>query len=114
MTRKPFVIQTGMGVDVHGGDATTAAVRAIDEAIRHNSLVGLRTMGLTSIDQMKVEVTIACPMPESVNVEAVAKALPVGEVSVSVQEGGMLVPTPMDGDPMLIALASVFVSVEEG
>ena len=101
-----------MGVDVHGGDATTAAKRAVDEAIRHNSLVGLRTMGLTSIDQMKVEVTIACPMPESVDVEAVAKALPVGDVSVAVEQGGMLVATPMDGDPMLIALASVLVSVE--
>ena len=112
MTRKPFVIQTGMGVDVHGGDATTAAKRAVDEAIRHNSLVGLRHAGVTAMEQIKVEVTIACPHPESVDQEAVAKSLPVGEVSVAVQEGGMLVETPMDGDPMLIALASVLVSVE--
>ena len=38
---RPFVVQTGMGTSIHGSDPTKAAIRAVDEAIRHNSLTGL-------------------------------------------------------------------------
>jgi uncharacterized protein (TIGR02058 family) len=38
MTAKPVVLEFGMGVDVHGLDATTAACRAVSDAIRHSSL----------------------------------------------------------------------------
>src|SRR3989441_11865126 len=34
---KPYVLEFGMGVDVHGADATTAARRAVSDAIRHSS-----------------------------------------------------------------------------
>src|SRR4029453_875704 len=35
---KPVVFEFGMGVDVHGEDATRAACRAVSDAIRHSSL----------------------------------------------------------------------------
>ena len=38
MTAKPMVHEFGMGVDVHGDDPTTAACRAVSDAIRHSSL----------------------------------------------------------------------------
>ena len=38
MTAKPVVLEFGMGVDVHGADGTTAACRAVSDAIRHSSL----------------------------------------------------------------------------
>ena len=38
MGAKPMVLEFGMGVDVHGADATTAACRAVSDAIRHSSL----------------------------------------------------------------------------
>jgi uncharacterized protein (TIGR02058 family) len=112
MTRTPYIMQTGMGVDVHGSDDTTAAQRAVEEAIRHNSLLFLRHVGLKSVDQIKVHVTIACPHPDRLDAKAVAAVLPVGTVSVKAEPGGMLADTGVSGDPMLIALAAVLVSVE--
>src|SRR5438552_15574749 len=38
VSAKPCVLEFGMGVDVHGGDGTKAACRAVSDAIRHSSL----------------------------------------------------------------------------
>lgn len=64
MARRPYILQTGMGVDVHGVDATTAA-------------------------------------------------LPVGQVSVRAEPGGMLAETGTSGDPMRVALAAVLLSIDD-
>ena len=42
MSETPYVLEFGMGVDVHGQDSTTAAKRAVSDAIRHSSLPVLR------------------------------------------------------------------------
>lgn len=109
MTKTAYLLQTGMGVDLHGTDDTAAACRAVDHAIHHNSLLFLGEIGLTSAEQIHVDVTIASPHPDQVDTDAVAATLPVGVVSVVAQLGGML--TDSD-DPALIALAAVRVSVE--
>ena len=38
MARVRCITEMGMGVDVHGRDATKAARRAVSDAIRHSSL----------------------------------------------------------------------------
>ena len=38
VSANPLVYEFGMGVDVHGGDGTKAACRAVSDAIRHSSL----------------------------------------------------------------------------
>jgi len=113
MQKTPYILQTGMGVDLHGADDTTAACRAVDHAIRRNSLLFLREIGLRSRDQIHVDVTIACPHPERVDTDAVSAALPVGIVSVKAERGGMLAETGSKGDPALIAIAAVRVSVAQ-
>jgi uncharacterized protein (TIGR02058 family) len=100
-----MVLEFGMGVDVHGQDCTKAARRAVSDAIRHSSLPLLgqiRERGGT----MLVEVTVAVPDPESVDLEAVKQELPHGEVSVHAVHGGLLVPD----SEALIACASISVS----
>jgi uncharacterized protein (TIGR02058 family) len=109
MTKTAYLLQTGMGVDLHGTNDTSAACRAVDHAIHHNSLLFLGEIGLTSAEQIHIDVTIASPHPDQVDTDAVAATLPVGVVSVATQTGGML--TGGD-DPALIALAAVRVSVE--
>src|SRR5579875_3123053 len=37
------ILELGSGTDLHGGDYTKAAVRAVEDAIRHSSLSFLRT-----------------------------------------------------------------------
>jgi uncharacterized protein (TIGR02058 family) len=113
MAEIPYLMQTGMGVDLHGADDTIAARRAVENAIRHNSLLFLRQIGLQSADQIRVEVTIGTPHPEQVDAAAVAAALPVGRVSVVAERGGLLTDTAVSGDPILVAVAAVLVSVAD-
>ena len=86
MARVRCITEMGMGVDVHGKDATKAARRAVSDAIRHSSLGFFRMVGKTSAD-MFVDVTIGVPDPGSVDTAAVAKELPYGTVTVISGQG---------------------------
>ncbi len=44
MARVRCITEMGMGVDVHGRDATKAAKRAVSDAIRHSSLGFVRLL----------------------------------------------------------------------
>jgi Conserved hypothetical protein (Lin0512_fam) len=72
MARVRCITEMGMGVDVHGRDATKAAKRAVSDAIRHSSLGFFRMLGKTAND-MFVEVTVAVPDPGGVDTAAVAQ-----------------------------------------
>ncbi|HTB04815.1 MAG TPA: Lin0512 family protein [Bradyrhizobium sp.] len=113
MTRVRCITEMGMGVDVHGKDATKAAKRAVSDAIRHSSLSFVRMLGKTAHD-MLVDVTIAVPNPEAVDTAAVAKELPYGTVTVTAVKGGLEVPAERGNDSILIANAAVVVSLDDG
>src|SRR6202453_4483311 len=63
MPLKRMVLQIGMGTDIRGADYTKAAVRALRDALWHNSLSVADAVGL-HVDSMRVEVTIGVPDPE--------------------------------------------------
>lgn len=85
-------IEIGMGIDLHGQDVTKAAVRAVQNAIHHNSMPGLRSvLPDNDINQMKVHVRLAVPCDrDRLDLDAVREELPYGEVSFEVIDGGML------------------------
>lgn len=89
MTREtqPLILELGMGADVHGKDQTKAALRAISDAIRHSSLTLFYSYKHPK--EMQVEVTIGTPDPDSLDRQAVADALPFGNVEVTVVKGGL-------------------------
>ena len=91
MARVRCITEMGMGVDVHGKDATKAAKRAVSDAIRHSSLGFFRMLGKTAKD-MFVDVTIAVPDPSLVDTGAVAKELPYGTITVTAVKGGLEIP----------------------
>jgi uncharacterized protein (TIGR02058 family) len=107
MSGKPMVLEFGMGVDVHGLDSTTAACRAVSDAIRHSSLPLLQEIRERG-GRMLVEVTVGVPEPASVDTERVKRELPHGEVTVHAVTGGLRVP---DSDT-LIACVAITVSAE--
>src|SRR3954464_10296354 len=113
MARVRCITEMGMGVDVHGRDATKAARRAVSDAIRHSSLGFLRMVGKTSSD-MFVDVTIGVPDPGSVDTAAVAKELPYGTVTVTAVKGGLEVPAESGSDAIIIANAAVIVTLDDG
>ncbi|EJL23015.1 Lin0512 family protein [Brevibacillus sp. BC25] len=89
---KVMFIEIGIGIDMHGQNVTKAAVRAVQNAIHHNSMPGLRSvLPGNDIHNMKVNVRLAVPADkDKLDLETVRKALPYGEVSFEIVDGGML------------------------
>ncbi|GGG13294.1 Lin0512 family protein [Paenibacillus abyssi] len=89
---KLMFVEIGMGTDLHGQNVTKASVRAVQNAIHHNSMPGLRSiLPGNSLDNMKVHVKLAVPCDrELLDMEQVKAALPYGQVTIEVIDGGML------------------------
>jgi uncharacterized protein (TIGR02058 family) len=111
MPAKRVILEMGTGNDLHGGDYTKAAIRAVQDAIHHSSLALIRTLGLDA-RAMQVEVTVGVQRPEMVDTTAVKNALPHGEVTVRVVKGGLDVPDEEAGDIAVIASAAVAVRLD--
>jgi uncharacterized protein (TIGR02058 family) len=111
MTERRVILELGSGNDLHGGDYTKAARRAVDDAIHHSSLTFLRTLGLDA-RKMQVEVTIGVQRQERVDAAAVKAALPHGEVAVRIVKGGLDVADAETGEMVVIASAAVAVRLE--
>jgi len=106
MTMKRLVLEIGTGNDLHGGDYTKAAVRAVQDAVHHSSLTMVRSLGLDR-DEIEVRVTIGVQRPDGIDAEAVKRTLPMGRVSVDAVIGGLDVPDDAANDRAVIASAAV-------
>ncbi len=111
MALKRIITEFGSGNDLHGGDYTKAAVRAVQDAIHHSSLSLLRSLAIDA-RTMQVEVTIGVQQPDRVEAAAVRAALPHGEVAVRVVKGGLDVPDDTSRDVAVIAAAAVTVRLD--
>jgi uncharacterized protein (TIGR02058 family) len=105
MASVPYVLEFGMGVDLHGEDCTKAARRAVFDALRHSSLPLLQEIQKRN-GTMVVEATVAVPDPSSVDLDAVKSEFPHGTVIVRAVNGGLRVP----GRETIMACASIAVS----
>ena len=111
MKGKRVILEMGSGNDLHGGDYTKAAVRAVEDAMHHSSLTFIRTLGVAP-RAMQVEVTVGVQRPEKVDREVVKAALPHRQVTVNVVKGGLDVPDDESADAAVIASAAVAVRLE--
>ena len=111
MSLKRVITEFGTGNDLHGGDYTKAAVRAVQDAIHHSSLTLIRSLGIDS-RTMQVAVTIGVQQPDRVQPETVKAALPHGQITVKIVKGGLDVPDEATGDVAIIASAAVAVRLE--
>ena len=111
MTMQRVITEYGSGNDLHGGDYTKAAVRAVQDAIHHSSLSLIRSLGVDS-RTMQVEVTVGVQQPEKVDTAAVKAALPHGQVTVRAVKGGLDVPDDTSRDVAVIASAAVTVRLD--
>jgi uncharacterized protein (TIGR02058 family) len=108
MTMKRVVLEIGMGTDLHGQDYTKAAVRALRDALWHNSFGAPRALG-KSVDDMRVEVRIGVPKPDAVDKAAVLAVLPHGNGTVEVVEGGLEISNDDGTDTSVVANAAAIV-----
>ena len=111
MKGKRVILEMGSGNDLHGGDYTKAAVRAVEDAIHHSSLTFIRTLAVDP-RTLQVEVTIGVQQPDKVDAAIVKTAFPHGQVRVNVIRGGLDVPDEEAGDVAVIASAAGAVRLE--
>lgn len=114
MALKRMVVELGMGTDLRGSDYTKAAIRALKDALWHNSLTIAPALGKKPED-MHVKVLVGVPKPELVDKAAVAETLPYGTSSVEVVEGGLEIMNDEGTNLTVIANAAavVYLNVEE-
>ena len=105
MPTRTYVLEFGMGVDLHGGDSTKAACRAAFDALRHSSLPLLSEIRERN-GEMLVDVVVGIPDPAAVDLDIVKREFPHGEVTVRAEAGGLRVPN----SEALIACVAVTVS----
>ncbi len=106
MNDQRFIIEMGMGNDLHGMDYQKAACRAIEDAFRHSTLPIFETTGIAHT-QMRIQVTIAVQDPDQLDTAALANILPRGHASVIALKGGQNVTNPETGETLVIATAAI-------
>jgi uncharacterized protein (TIGR02058 family) len=88
--RKRFIVEIGTGIDIHGENVTKAACRAVKDAVSRSCLCGLlEVLELTNLEDIKVDIQVASPNPDQVDLEQVMAEVPIGRKSARAVEGGM-------------------------
>ncbi len=100
-----------MGVDIRGSDYTKAAIRALRDALWHNSLTVVPALGYP-VEQMEVDIEIGVAAPEQVDVKKVAEVLPYGKANVKVVKGGLDVREDERHTIVANAAAVVYLDIE--
>ena len=103
---KRIILEMGIGNDLYGEDYTKAACRAVEDAIRHSSLVLFRSLGFDHSD-MQVKVTIGVQQPAQVDTAVVAQKLPRGKAEVTAVKGGLNVVDAENNSCSVVATAAV-------
>ena len=106
MSDRRFIIEMGMGNDLHGQDYTKAAGRAIEDALRHSCIPMFAALGIDHA-KMRVQVTVAVQAPDKVDTAALKHGLPRGRATVTAVKGGLNVVNPYSGEISVIATAAV-------
>ena len=105
---KRIILEMGTGNDLHGGDYTKAAKRAVQDALHHSSLSLFRTMNIDP-NTMEIELRLAAQEPGKIDLDAVAAILPYGKVTPVAVKGGLNFPDGDGGKQSVIVNAGVIV-----
>ena len=103
---KRIILEMGMGNDLYGEDYTKAACRAVEDAIRHSSLILFRSLGFDHAE-MQVKVTIGVQRPNQVDTAMVAQKLPRGKAEVTAVKGGLNIIDTDNNTCSIVATAAV-------
>ena len=108
---KRLLTEFGMGTSLRRQDYTEAAVRALKDALWHNS-INLAELFDKPKDAMELTVEIGVQNPDAVDPGALEKVFPYGQPKITVVKGGLDVPREDGGKPTVIANAAISVALE--
>ncbi|MHC1720424.1 MAG: Lin0512 family protein [Clostridiaceae bacterium] len=116
---KRYIVEFGTGVDLHGGDVTKAAKKAVKDAISHCCLCGLDEIhGVKNFNEgMHIKLKIGSPDPDRIDKNEVLGMIPFGKAEIEVVEGGLSfgglsVPTLGEGSTIVMVNAAITVFIE--
>lgn len=114
MALKRMVMQLGMGTDIRGEDYTKAGVRALENAIRQNTLTVADAFGVPR-EEMVIKVHVGAGKPEQIDKQKLAQVFPYGKVEILPEEGGMDIDKYNGGQTILVNVAViVYLDLPEG
>ena len=93
MTRKRLLTEFGMGTSLRRQDYTQAAIRAVNDALWHNSINLAELFGFEKTD-MRITLDVGVQQPDAVDTAALKAIFPYGHVTVNVTKGGLDIPRP--------------------
>ena len=108
---KRLLTEFGMGTSLRRQDYTEAAVRALKDALWHNSINMAELFGVEK-GAMLITVEIGVQDPDAVDAEALKNVFPYGQPTIHVVRGGLDVPRADGGKPTVIANAAISVALE--
>jgi len=111
MAKTRVLVEFGMGTSLRREDYTQAAIRAIKDALWHNS-VNMAELFDFPKEAMIIDAEIGVQRPEQVDVEALKSIFPYGQPNVTVVQGGLDIDKPHTDGRTVIANAAIVVSFE--
>lgn len=116
---KRYIVEFGTGVDLHGGDVTKAAKKAVKDAVSHCCLCGIDEIhGVKNFNEgMQIKLKIGSPNPDKIDKDAVLAVIPFGKAEIEVVEGGLSfgglsVPSLGEGSTIVMVNAAITVFIE--
>ncbi len=111
MAKTRVLVEFGMGTSLRRQDYTEAALRAIKDALWHNSVNMAELFGFPK-EAMIIDAEIGVAQPDKVDVEALKAVFPYGRPSIQVTQGGLGIEKPDAQGHTVIANAAIIVSFD--
>ena len=107
-----LLTEFGMGTSLRRLDYTSAARKALQDALWHNSINLAELFGQPK-ENMEITVDIGVQEPDCVDTTQLIDIFPYGQIRFNVIKGGLDVPRPdNDGNPTIIANVAISVALE--
>lgn len=111
MAKTRVLVEFGMGSSLRREDYTQAAIRAIKDALWHNS-VNIAELFDFPKEAMIIDAEIGVQKPENVDIQALKEIFPYGQPNITVVQGGLDIDKPKSDGRTVIANAAIVVSFE--
>ncbi len=104
MTKKRVLVEFGMGSSLRRSDYTGAAVRAVKDALWHNSINVAELFGFPK-SAMLIDVEVGVQDPDSIDADQIAAIFPYGNITILPKLGGLDVSKPGGGKTVIANVA---------
>ncbi|WP_171184712.1 Lin0512 family protein [Ruegeria sp. HKCCC2117] len=111
MAKTRVLVEFGMGTSLRRMDYTEASLRAIKDALWHNSVNMAELFGFPK-EAMIIDAEIGVQKPDQVDTDALKAIFPYGQPNITVTKGGLDIEQPHGDGCTVIANAALIVSFD--